>query len=126
LAISPDDETARLNLIDLNYKLGRAGDADKETVGMLEFYRSRGEEERGVALLEQVVRLQPQEMALRARLARRYLDAGLREDAIQQLDTLGELQLDAGLRKQAMATVRLIISLNPKNVEAYRHLLAQL
>ena len=77
-------------------------------------------------MLEEAVRLQPQQMALRARLARSYLDAGLREDAIQQLDTLGELQLDAGLRKQAMATVRLIISLNPKNVAAYRQLLAQL
>jgi hypothetical protein len=76
--------------------------------------------------LEEAVRLQPQQMALRARLARRYLDAGLRADAIQQLDTLGELQLDAGLRKQAMATVRLIISLNPDNVGAYRQLLAQL
>jgi tetratricopeptide (TPR) repeat protein len=126
VSISPEDETVRLHLIDLNYKLGRAAEADKETVTMLEYYRSRGEEERGVALLEEAVRLQPQQMALRARLARRYLDAGLREDAIQQLDTLGELQLDAGLRKQAMATVRLIISLNPKNVAAYRQLLAQL
>ena len=126
VSISPEDETVRLHLIDLNYKLGRAAEADKETVTMLEYYRSRGEEERGVALLEEAVRLQPQQMALRARLARSYLDAGLREDAIQQLDTLGELQLDAGLRKQAMATVRLIISLNPKNVAAYRQLLAQL
>jgi tetratricopeptide (TPR) repeat protein len=126
VAISPDDETARLHLIDLNYKLGRTTQADKETMSMLEYYQSRGEEERGVALLEEAVQLQPHQMALRARLARRYLDAGLREDAIQQLDTLGELQLDAGLRKQAMATVRLIISLNPKNVGAYRQLLAQL
>jgi len=95
-------------------------------MSMLEYFRSRGEEERGVALLEEAVRLQPQQMALRARLARRYLDAGMCEDAIAQLDTLGELQLDAGFRKQAMATVRLIISLNPKNVGAYRQLLAQL
>jgi hypothetical protein len=34
--------------------------------------------------------------------------------------------LDAGLRKQAMATVRFIISLGPKNLDSYRHLLAQL
>jgi tetratricopeptide (TPR) repeat protein len=126
VAISPEDEKVRLNLIDLNYKLGHVKEADEETMSMLEFYRSRGEEARGLALLEEAVRFQPEQMPLRARLARQYLDVGLREDAIQQLDRLGELQLDAGLRKQAMATVRLIISLEPENVGAYRLLLAQL
>jgi tetratricopeptide (TPR) repeat protein len=126
VAISPDDETVRLHLIDLNYKLGDIEQADRETMGMLEFYRTRGEEGRGRALLEEAVRLQPEQMPLRARLARVYLNVGLQEDAIQQLDRLGELQLDAGLRRQAMATVRLIISLHPENVADYRHLLAQL
>jgi hypothetical protein len=59
-------------------------------------------------------------------MARAYIDAGMNDEAIQELDALGELQLDSGLRKQAMATVRFIISLNPKNVDAYRQLLAQL
>jgi tetratricopeptide (TPR) repeat protein len=123
---NPGDEVARLHVIDLNYKLGHAKEADRETVSMLEYYRSQGEEQRGLTLLEEAVRLQPEQMALRARLARAYLDAGRREDAIQQLDSLGELQLDAGLRKQARATVRLIISLSPRNVQAYHQLLAQL
>jgi hypothetical protein len=65
-------------------------------------------------------------MPLRARMARAYIDSGMPDEAIRELDALGELQLDAGLRKQAMATVRFIISLNPKNVDAYRQLLAQL
>lgn len=126
VSAAPDDERARLNLIDLNFKLGRSQDADKETVTMIEYYRSQGEPERSLALLQEAVRLQPQQMALRARMARVYISAGLHEDAIRELDTLGELQLDAGLREQAMGTVRYIISLNPKNVEAYRQLLAQL
>ena len=126
VAGAPDDERARLNLIDLNYKLGRIKQADKETITMYEHYRSQGEGERALALLEEAVRLQPQQMPLRARLARAYIDAGMREEAIHELDTLGELQLDAGLRNQAMATVRFIISLGPKNVDAYRDLLARI
>jgi tetratricopeptide (TPR) repeat protein len=126
VSVAPDDERARLNLIDLNYKLGRVKEADKETVTMFEHYRAQGEEERALALLEEAVRLQPQQMSLRARMARAYIDAGMREEAIHELDTLGELQLDAGLRKQAMSTVRFIISLNPKNIDAYRQLLARL
>lgn len=122
----PDDERARLNLIDLYYKLGKGKEADRETVALTDYYHARGEDNRALALLEEAVRLQPHQMPLRARMARAYIDAGMRDQAIQELDALGELQLDAGLRKQAMATVRFIISLNPKNVDAYRQLLAQL
>jgi tetratricopeptide (TPR) repeat protein len=126
LPLAPDDDRARLNLIDLNLKLGQGKQADREVVAMLEHYRSEGISDRALALLREAVRLHPQQMALRARLARAYIDAGMREEAIAELDTLGELQLDAGLREQAMATVRFIISLKPGNVEAYRQLLSQL
>ncbi len=126
VSLDPDNERARLHLIDLYYKLGRPKLADKQVVDMLQYYRSRGEDKRALALLQEAVRLQPQQMALRARMARAYIDAGMREEAIKELDALGELQLDAGLREQAMGTVRLIISLKPKNVEAYRQLLSQM
>jgi thioredoxin-like negative regulator of GroEL len=122
----PDDERARLSLIDLSYKLGGDRVADREVKTMLEDFRARGLEDRALPLLQEAVRLHPQQMALRARLARAYIDAGLREEAIAELDMLGELQLEAGLREQAMATVRFIISLGPKKVEAYKDLLAQL
>jgi tetratricopeptide (TPR) repeat protein len=124
--VAPDDERARLQLIDLYYKSGRVKEADRETVVMLEHYREHGKPEISLALLEEAVRLQPQQMALRARLARAHIDAGQRDEAIRELDALGELQLDAGLREQAMATVRFIISLKPDNLEAYRQLLAQI
>jgi tetratricopeptide (TPR) repeat protein len=126
LAVVPDDERARLQMIDLSYKLGGERLADKEVTNMLEVYRSRGEDERALALLQEAVRLHPQQMALRARLARAYINADMREEAIAELDMLGELQLDAGLREQAIATVRFIISLQPKKVDAYRKLLSQI
>jgi tetratricopeptide (TPR) repeat protein len=126
VAVAPEDERARLQLIDLNYKLGRGKEADVQTVALVDYYRQQGAMDRALALLQEAVRLQPQQMALRARVARAYIDAGLPEQAIAELDTLGELQLDAGLREQAIATVRFIISLKPKNLEAYRQLLTQL
>jgi tetratricopeptide (TPR) repeat protein len=126
LAVVPDDERARLQMIDLSYKLGGEKLADKEVKDMLEEYHSRGEGERALPLLQEAVRLYPQQMALRARLARAYIDANMQEEAISELDMLGELQLDAGLREQAIATVRLIISLQPQRIEAYRQLLSQL
>ncbi len=126
LSMDPDDDRAHLNLIDLNYKLGQAKQADKEVLAMLSHYRGQGDPDKGLVLLQEAVRLQPQQMALRARLARAFIDAGRKEEAIDELDALGELQLDAGLREQAIATVRFIISMNPRNVEAYRQLLSHI
>jgi len=42
------------------------------------------------------------------------------------LDSLGEMQLGAGQITEAAQTVERIISLNPKNLDSYRELLAQL
>ncbi len=126
VSLMPDDERARVHLIDLNYKLGRTKVADQKVVEMIDYYRAQGQTEQALALLQEAVRLQPQQMALRARLARAYIEAGQREKAIRELDALGELQLEQGLREQAITTVRFIISLKPKNAEAYRQLLSQL
>jgi tetratricopeptide (TPR) repeat protein len=121
-----DDERAWLQLIDLNFKLGRAQQADRNVMAMLKEFRARNKVDRALDLLKEAVRLQPHQMALRARLARAYIDARMQEEAIRELDALGELQLDAGLQEQAIATVRFIISLKPANVEAYQQLLDEL
>lgn len=126
VAVDPEDERAWLSLIDLHYKLGQGKQADQEVIRLLEHFHAQGQDDKGLALLQEAVRLQPQQMALRARLARGYIDRGMREEAISELDALGELQLDAGLREQAIATVKFIISLKPKNDEAYRQLLSRI
>jgi tetratricopeptide (TPR) repeat protein len=126
VSLAPDNAQARLGLIDVYFKLGRVSEADRETVSLLEYFRDQDEPGRALALLNEAVRLQPNEMPLRARLAQAYVDAGLREEAVRHLDALGELQLDAGFRHQAMSTVRYIISLEPENVDEYRQLLSRL
>jgi tetratricopeptide (TPR) repeat protein len=126
VALTPDDERAWVQLIDLDYKLGRVKRADRAVVEMIESFNARQETQRLLALLQELVRLQPQQMSLRARLARVYIGAGMRKEAIDELDALGELQLERGLREQAITTVRFIISLKPENVEAYQELLSQI
>jgi hypothetical protein len=42
------------------------------------------------------------------------------------MDALGEIHLDAGHTKEAMAVVRAIVGLNPPGVEEYRALLKKL
>ena len=42
------------------------------------------------------------------------------------MDALGEIHLDAGHTKEAIAVVRAIVGLNPAGVEEYRALLKKL
>jgi len=65
-------------------------------------------------------------MALRSRLAAVYRQTGNINKAVEQLDALTGLQLEAGLHNDALVTIRRIIGLNPARVEDYRRLLHQL
>jgi hypothetical protein len=60
------------------------------------------------------------------RLARVYHEQGKREEAISELDVIGELQLGKGMTLAAQRTIQAIIRLGPDNVDGYRQLLAQL
>ncbi len=65
-------------------------------------------------------------MGLRQRLGEAYLSVGMKEEAIAELDALGELQLEAGQEEEARETIQSIISLGPEDIEAYRQLLERL
>lgn len=78
------------------------------------------------AVLEDEARERPDNIPLHTRLAQAYLDAGHVERALEHLDKLGDLQLEARRYDDAKATLRAIIALHPANVEVYQQLLDQL
>jgi tetratricopeptide (TPR) repeat protein len=124
-SIDPQDERARLMLIELYYKVDPPH-ALQEIDEMLKDYRGKGKIKKMVPIIEDQVRLHPQDIALRARAAQACIEGGLRAEGIQHLNELGEMQLSAGHTKQAIATIKAIIALNPPNVNDYRTLLAQI
>ncbi len=123
---SPDDEKARRALVELNYRLNNPLEAVKELDGLLRLFAQQKRGDQIVAVLEQMVTQMPDDMALRSRLAAVYRQTNRRQDAIAQLDALGELQLQAGLYQDACATIKQIITLKPDDVEQYQNLLSQL
>ncbi|MCX7680358.1 MAG: tetratricopeptide repeat protein [Anaerolineae bacterium] len=124
--LAPDDERARLTLMDLYYRLNRPTRAIAELDSLLKLYRESGKTQRIFTILEDAVRERPDDIPLRARLAQAHLNAGNIEQALVHLDKLGDLQLEAGRVEEAKATIRVIIALNPPNVAEYRQLLKQL
>ncbi|HLY28323.1 MAG TPA: tetratricopeptide repeat protein [Aggregatilineales bacterium] len=125
-SLLPEDEAARMALMDLHFRLNNPVGAVTELDGLLRLFAQQRRGDQILSTLEQLVTTYPKEMALRTRLAAVYQQTNRRQDAIAQLDTLGEIQLEAGLYQDACATIKRIISLQPADTEQYRTLLAQL
>ncbi len=124
--MDPEDERARRALVDLNYRLNDAVSAVRELDGLLRLYAKQRKAAQIIRVLEELVTRYPKDMALRSRLAAVYRQTGNVSKAVEQLDELAELQLEAGLHNDAIVTIRQIIALNPERVDDYRRLLQQL
>ena len=126
LEVDDSDEKSLRALIDIYYTQGNQVEAIKRLDGLLGLYAKNGEIDKIVKMLEDLVRINPDDAAVRQRLASIYRRRGQKKEAIEQLDALGELQLDAGLTKEAAQTIKQIISMNPDRLDEYKKLLAQL
>jgi len=124
--LSPGDEEARLRLVDLRYRLGQEDIALTELDSLIVHYGKEREFQKITKTLRELVDSRPQDIPLRSRLSRIYVEAGMQQEAIAELDTLGELQLEAGLKRDTINTLRTIISLKPKHKEGYTQLLQEL
>ena len=96
--LDPNDEKSRSNLIELNFRLG----------------------------LEGLVHENPERVSIRRRLAELYRQTGMRKQAIETLDAIGEALLESGDRSGALKVIEEILSLNPPNAVDYQNLLATL
>lgn len=121
--LDPDNETARLQVIDLNLRLGQENEAGQALDRQLEHLVQSDQSKEALSLIEDLAREYPGKQILHSRLARAYRAAGRKADAIAQYDALGEIQLDAGQTTEAARTIETIISLDPPNIEGYQELL---
>nr|MBC8444509.1 tetratricopeptide repeat protein [Chloroflexota bacterium] len=122
----PEDERARSYLFDLYAKTGQRNEALQELDELVELHKARRQPRQALSALEGAASARPQDLALRVRLARMYLDMRMKEEAIAELDAVGELQLKANKTQDAIHTIQAIIRLGPENSEGYQQLLAQL
>lgn len=126
LEITPDDEQVALAVIQIGFQVGES----REAIAALDTYlrqcAASGREDRMVAVLEEQVKQHPNVIPLRQRLAEVYRRKNRIAEAVEQMDAIGELQLEQGRTREAIQTIRRIIEMNPPNVEGYRTLLSQL
>ncbi len=126
LKLRPNDERVLRQLVDLYFKQHKTDLAIKNLDTLLTAYRQAGSTDKLLDLLKELTATFPENMLLRQRLAQAYVENGQKRAAIAEYDALGEMQLEKGLRDQAMQTIQAILNLQPEDVEGYRRLLAQI
>ena len=126
IELAPEDERALRMLVDLNYSQLNQLEAIDHLDRLLRIFAKRKQISRIVHTLEELTRHYPTDPGLRSRLAAMYRQLGRKADAINQLDALGELQIDIGMLAEARGTIRQIIALEPENVDDYKRLLQQI
>jgi tetratricopeptide (TPR) repeat protein len=124
--MAPDDEKASLRLMDLYFKLNREADSQRELAHLIDLYHKSGDISRLIPIVGDMSAAKPKNTTLRKTLVELLIDSGRQDQAVAELDAIGDIQMNAGQTREAVQTIERIISLGPENVEEYRALLIQL
>jgi tetratricopeptide (TPR) repeat protein len=125
IELNPNSEQFLRQLVDLYFKQSKNNEATATLDKLLSIYQ-RQEPLKALDLLKDLTSYYPDNMLLRQRLAVAYAQNNMNREAIAEYDALGEMQMEKGLRDQAIQTIQVIINLGPADVEGYRRLLEQI
>ena len=109
--IRPEDEKSRANLVELNIRLGQEQKALAEIDNYLVYLSKAGPKERMTGFLETLSREYPERLAIRQRLAALYQREGRVSEAINELDAMGEMLIEAGKIPEATTVIEQIMAL---------------
>lgn len=124
--LRPDDQGARKQLVELFMRMGQAQQAMAEVESYFSYLDSNGKSGDSLPFLEDLIKDHEDELLFRRLLAERLNHMGRQEEAISQLDALGESLLQNGKKKEAIEVINQILMMNPPNAEDYRQLLGQI
>jgi len=124
--VQPDNIEANKKLIDLNFRLGERNQALAALGNFIKTFRKAGRRADIIVFLSKLSEDWPEQVILKQFLAEFYQEIGQVEDAIQQLDAVGEIYLETGNREAAIRSIQKIISLHPRDVDKYQQLLDEL
>ncbi len=121
----PKDVRVWLKIGDLYAKKGARTDAIDTYLKVARFYSEQGFDLKAVAVYKQILKLDPRLIEVNLKLAELYRQMGLMKEAMEQFETVASHFHREGKTKEALATVRQLVDLDPENV-ATRIKLAEL
>ena len=124
--ISPQNLKTSISIVDLNYRLGKVPAAEKEIDRFVGQFDPASETSKIKDYLETLKNEISGEDHVIRQLVSLYKSQGQIEEAIAELDGLGDMLLGEGRKEDAVSVIEEIISLEPPNVSDYQKLLEQL
>ena len=124
--ITPDDETTRRQLVELNLRMAQTDKAMNELDNYITHLESQNKNDVAINFIEDMLKEHPDQLLLKRALATQFHHAGRIEEAISLLDVLGETLMQSGNKQGALEVINQIVLINPPNVEEYRQLLFQM
>lgn len=121
----PKDVRVWLKIGDLYAKKGAKQDAIETYLKVARFYHEQGFFLKAVAVYKQILKLDPRLVDVILKLAELYKQLGLMSDAMQHYESVAAHFHREGNTKEALATVKKLVDLDPENI-ATRIKLAEL
>jgi len=121
----PKDVRVWLKIGDLYAQKGAKAEATETYIKVAKFYSEQGFYLKAVAVYKQILKLDARMVEVNLKLAELYRQLGLVSDAMQHFETVAAFFHREGKTKEALATIRQLVDLDPENV-ATRIKLAEL
>src|SRR5687768_4194519 len=121
----PRDVRVWLKIGDLYAKKGAKAEATDTYLKVAKFYGEQGFYLKAVAVYKQILKLDSRLVEVNLKLAELYRQLGLLSDAMQHFEMVAAHFHREGKTKEALATVRQLVDLDPENI-ATRIKLAEL
>jgi tetratricopeptide (TPR) repeat protein len=125
-SLQPGDEKARSNVVDLNMRLGSTQQGLAEMDDFIAYLVNRKQLEQAIKFAASLASETPRQPGIRRRLAELYRQAGRTQNAISELDAVGDILLEIGDKNGAADAVMAILALNPPNSAEYQRLLTKI
>ena len=122
----PDNYQAMEKLIELKLRLGQDDDVESKLDEYLSFMEFSGNGQKVQTYLEKLAEEYPDRTYLRRKKAELYQQNGQVEEAIRELDAIGEVLLNSGDNEEAIQVIEAILELDPPNKADYQELISQL
>src|SRR5262249_49170399 len=112
----PRDVRIWLKIGDLYARKRAKAEATQTYLRVAEFYGEQGFYLKAVAVFKQILKLDPRLVEVNLKLADVYRKLGLLSDAIQQYEVVAAFYHREGKSKEALATIRELVELDPEHV----------
>lgn len=124
--IQPDNAAMRMQVVQLNYRLGQNGPAIAEVDSFVNLLESSSRRAQAIEFILELIKEGENSPDLRRRLADLYAREGRVPQAVEQLDAVADVYAGSGKMLEAINILETIIALKPDNVAEYRAALDEL